>query len=97
MMREGMENDEIIKRLQVQFPETKLINPEQPWYTFFVPFLPYILGALAIFLVLLAWRRGEQPDRIATADMGDYDASQEDAGTHQDRLAKLRDRVRDDH
>ena len=96
MMRTGKSDTEIIKLLQVEFPETKLINPEQPWYTFFVPFLPYIFGASALLLVLLAWRRGTQSERVGMADIDSISEEITDPEVHDDRLARLRSRVQHD-
>jgi cytochrome c-type biogenesis protein CcmH/NrfF len=96
MMRTGKSDAEIIKILQVEFPETKLINPEQPWYTFFVPFLPYIFGASALLFVLLAWRRGAQPERVAMADIDSLSEDISDSEARDDRLARLRSRVQHD-
>ncbi|MEE2757477.1 MAG: cytochrome c-type biogenesis protein CcmH [Myxococcota bacterium] len=96
MMRRGLSDDEVIKQLQVRFPETTLSNPEQPWYTFFVPFFPYIFGASIILVVLMAWRRGDQPERVAMADVDTETSGRGTNEEREDRLARLRSRVHGD-
>ena len=96
MMRQGLSDDEVLRLLQVRFPETKLSNPEQPWYTFFVPFLPYIFGTSIILVMMMAWRRGDKPERVAMAEV---DLDRSGRGTseeREDRLARLRSRVQGD-
>ena len=60
------------------------------------PFLPYIFGASALFLVLLAWRKGGQPHRVAMADMGPMSTEAGAEELHSERLSRLRSRVQED-
>ena len=95
-MRHGKTDDQIIQMLTVEFPETQLINPEQPWYTFFVPFLPYILGAGALLLVLLTWRKGGGAAHPGSADIESLgDTVGGDDGSAE-RLSRLRARIQSD-
>ena len=96
MMRRGLSDDEVIKQLQVRFPETTLSNPEQPWYTFFVPFLPYIFGASIILVMLMAWRRGDAPGRVAMAEVELGNTGRGTNEEREERLARLRSRVHGD-
>ena len=96
MMNTGLSNDEIVKRLQARFPATQLENPEQPWYTFFVPFLPYILGGSLMFVVLLNWRRDDKSVRSGMADVDVDDLKRGTDSERQERLARLRSRVQRD-
>ena len=96
MMNTGLSNDEIVKRLQARFPATQLENPEQPWYTFFVPFLPYILGGSLMFVVLLNWRRDDTSVRSGMADVDVDGLKRGTDSERQERLARLRSRVQSD-
>lgn len=83
MVRSGQTDAQIIATLNDRF-DNKVSNPPQPWYTFIVPFLPYVLGAILILIVLRRWVRkdgGQAEDAPA--------ATPEDDAT----LAKLRARV----
>jgi cytochrome c-type biogenesis protein CcmH/NrfF len=82
---ECLTDDEIIAKLRVRFGES-VENPPQPWYTVFVPFLPFVIGAILLVFVLLTWRRRIQANQ---ADDTAIEATPEDI----ERLAKLRARV----
>ena len=85
---ECLSDDEIIARLRVRFGES-VQNPPQPWYTVFVPFLPFVIGAVLLVFVLITWRRRMQAHQAAPPAA---EVTPEDA----DRLAKLRARVAED-
>lgn len=85
MVREGKDDAEIIAILNDRF-DNKVSNPPQPWYTFIVPFLPYVLGAILIFVVVRRWVRKDDGGAAEAAKKAAPDA---DEAT----LAKLRARV----
>ena len=101
MAREGKSNKEIIIELKRKYGD-EVSNPSQPWYTFFVPFLPFIVLGGLLFWVVRRWRtRGEEHD-VGSADLGvgvhdltaenaevDIDTSETDA----EKLAQLRARM----
>lgn len=73
MAKRGMSDDEIITRLRADFDteELQIANPEQPWYTFFVPILPFFLGGLLIVWIFLRWRGGRPQGEAATPSAPD--------------------------
>ncbi len=84
MMVEGMTNAEIVDTLELRFGND-ITNPPQPWYTFFVPFLPFAAGILLVGWVLRRWLRREDegaPEELATPSDEDLE-----------RLARLRAQV----
>ena len=83
MVRSGRSDAEIIALLNDRF-DNDVSNPPQPWYTIVVPFLPYVLGALLIVIVLRRWARKEDDDD------GPAPVSEDDP-----KLANLRARVAD--
>lgn len=84
MVRSGQSDAEIIALLNDRF-DNDVSNPPQPWYTIVVPFLPYVLGALLIVIVLRRWARKEGDDEDAPAPVSEDDP----------KLATLRARVAD--
>lgn len=84
MVKSGQTDAQIIAILNDRF-DNQVSNPPQPWYTFIVPFLPYVLGAILILVVLRRWVRKDE------------DAADQPAPTQEDdpRLARLRARVAD--
>ncbi|MBU0550752.1 cytochrome c-type biogenesis protein CcmH [Myxococcota bacterium] len=74
MAKEGLSDEAIVAKLRAAFDteERKIANPAQPWYTFFVPILPFLLGGLLIVWVFLRWRhkrpQGEAPVLPPDAD-----------------------------
>ncbi|MGK0360502.1 MAG: cytochrome c-type biogenesis protein CcmH [Bradymonadia bacterium] len=84
MVRNGQSDAEIIAQLNDRF-DNDVSNPPQPWYTIVVPFLPYVLGAFLILIVLRRWARKEGDD-----DDGPAPVSEDDP-----KLASLRARVAD--
>ena len=99
MAREGKSNQEIIAELKTKYGDD-VSNPTQPWYTFFVPFLPFIVLGGLLFWVVRRWRtRGEEHD-VGSADFGKSvnsttnDGSPDnDAADEAEKLAKLRARM----
>lgn len=84
MAKAGKDDDQIVADLKVRYG-TEVANPPQPWYTALVPFLPYILGAIVVLLVLRSWLSGakdEPEDQTVPED-----------GVEAERLARLRARV----
>ena len=58
MINSGMTDAQIVVLLKTRHGE-EISNPKQPWYTFFVPFLPFIVLAGLIFWIVQRWRRPE--------------------------------------
>lgn len=83
MVRSGQTDAQIIALLNDRF-DNNVSNPPQPWYTIVVPFLPYVLGALLIVIVVRRWGRKED-DEDAPAPVREDDP----------KLASLRARVAD--
>ncbi len=84
MMLEGMTDAEVIREVEQRFGQ-KVTNPPQPWYTFFVPFLPWMVGLSLVVWALRRWlRRGENADAPPIV---------EDTGADAERLARLRRQV----
>ena len=69
MVRKGMSDDEIVEALKSKHDREgfSVANPEQPWLTIFVPFIPFVIltGAM-LFLV----RRWQKPMTSQTDDQG---------------------------
>lgn len=83
MVRSGQSDAEIVAILNDRF-DNKVSNPPQPWYTFIVPFLPYVLGAVLILVVVRRWVR---------KDEGAAEAEPAVTPADDDRLARLRAQV----
>ena len=84
MMVAGKTNAEIIDTLELRFGD-EITNPPQPWYTFFVPFLPWVVGILLVGWVLRRWlKRGET--ETPSPQVAPSEADRE-------RLARLRAQV----
>ena len=83
MVKSGQTDAAIIAQLNDRF-DNDVSNPPQPWYTIVVPFLPYVLGALLIVIVLRRWARKEDDEP------GPAPVSEDDP-----KLATLRERVAD--
>ena len=87
MVNEGYADDEIMRLLIERYGD-QISNPPQPWYTFFVPFLPFLVLAGLLFWLVRRWRhRG-----VAEAPAPKLP----EAGADAERLARLRARVRED-
>ena len=85
MFKSGMTEPEIVAALEDKHG-AEISNPVQPWYTFFVPFLPFLCFGLLIFWVVSRWRR---------ADESSLNETGHDSGSdHQDRLERLRAQVK---
>ena len=103
MAREGKSNQEIIAELKIKYGND-VSNPSQPWYTFFVPFLPFIVLGGLLFWVVRRWRNRGEEQEVGSADLGaamntngvdPLDAAGNSTDTENDaeRLAKLRARM----
>ena len=79
----GLTDAQVVALLQTRHGD-EISNPKQPWYTFFVPFLPFIVLAGLIFWVVQKWRK--------PADEGS-DIALPEASEH---LSRLREQVRID-
>ncbi len=86
LLVEGKSVDEVVEALELRYGN-EITNPPQPWYTFFVPFLPWVVGILLVGWVLRRWLKasktddgGESPPVVA-------------GGPDAERLARLRARV----
>ena len=84
MVQDGQTDAAIIALLNDRF-DNDVSNPPQPWYTIVVPFLPYVLGALLIVIVVRRWARKDGDDDDAPAPVSEDDP----------KLASLRARVAD--
>jgi len=91
MVRDGMTDAEILKRLKTVHGND-ISNPQQPWYTFFVPFLPFIVLAGLIFWIVRRWKTRGQETAIGGADMEESPELLEEQ-IDEDRRARLRARV----
>jgi cytochrome c-type biogenesis protein CcmH/NrfF len=92
MVRSGMTDAEILKKLKTVHGDD-ISNPKQPWYTFFVPFLPFIVLGGLIFWIVRRWRTRGQETELGGADLEShptYDTQPVD----EDRRARLRARVK---
>ena len=85
MFQSGMTEPEILAALEERHGD-EITNPSQPWYTFFVPFLPFLCLGLLIFWVVSRWRRADDSSELE--DTGAVEAEGDD------RLERLRARVR---
>ena len=84
MVQQGLTDTQIIAELKIRYGDD-VQNPPQPWYTFFVPLLPYVLGGILVLLVVRHWlRRGKADAPPPAPAVGSEDA---------ERLARLRARV----
>lgn len=88
MVMAGMTDQAIIEDLKQRYGE-EVSNPPQPWYTFFVPFLPFLVGAGLVFWVFRRWRRG--PDGAPGGGGGPLPVTP--GGDDAERLARLRSLV----
>lgn len=89
LLIEGKSVDEVVQTLELRYGND-ISNPPQPWYTFFVPFLPWVVGILLVGWVLRRWLKGSGPDdEGAPAPDGGSPSSGPDA----ERLARLRAQV----
>ena len=98
MMVDGMSDDEIIAQLNEEYGE-KLDNPEQPAYTVVIYILPLIFACLAAVVVFWSWKKGAKDGRgVADALSASEDEPQEyeEDQAREERLAKLRARIRTD-
>jgi cytochrome c-type biogenesis protein CcmH/NrfF len=83
---QGQSDAQIVAWLQEQYG-SDIANPEQPWYTFVIPFLPFAGGLALIFWAVRRWRRhAPAPAAVETPA----------AGPDADRLARLRRQVAGD-
>lgn len=85
MVLRGLSNDEVIAELKLRYGD-EVENPPQPWYTFFVPLMPYLLGVLVVILVGWYWLRRGKAEAPATP-------AAPEASEDVERLARLRARV----
>ena len=81
MIESGMTDTQIVALLEARHGG-EISNPKQPWYTFFVPFLPFIVLAGLIFWVVQRWRKpaGQASDAPVAASS--------------EHLSRLREQVR---
>ena len=56
MMLAGKSDAQVIADLELRYGDD-ISNPPQPWYTFFVPFLPWVVGILLVGWALRRWLR----------------------------------------
>jgi cytochrome c-type biogenesis protein CcmH/NrfF len=84
----GHSRDEVVGMMQTRFGED-IANPPQPWYTFLIPYVPFIAGILLILWAVRRWRRGGPGAAAASAPAP---VSPEDA----ERLARLRRQIASD-
>ncbi len=84
MMARGMSEAEIKTELEGRYED--ISNPPQPWYTFFVPFLPWVVGLVLVGWVLRRWLGKAKTE--APADVP-APSSPED----EERLARLRRQI----
>ena len=91
MVRAGLSDEEILKRLKTVHGDD-ISNPKQPWYTFFVPFLPFIVLAGLIFWIVRRWRTRGTESEIGTADLEAREQASEQP-VDEERRARLRARV----
>ena len=99
MMVDGWTDEDIITQLNEEYAE-KLDNPEQPDVTVLIYVLPFIFGSLAVFVVFRSWRKGHHEENRGLADAlqesGDSPQEIEGVQDREERLAKLRQRIRTD-
>ena len=93
MVRAGKSDAQIILELKDKYGDD-VSNPQQPWYTFFVPFLPFIVLGGLIFWVVQRWRKGDSETVTGYADLDQVTIVAQDAVSDADRLERLRARVR---
>ena len=91
MVRSGMSDDQILKQLKTIHGDD-ISNPKQPWYTFFVPFLPFIVLAGLIFWIVRRWRTRGTDSEIGAADLETREQIAEQPAD-EERRARLRARV----
>jgi len=63
MCQSGMTEPESLAALEERHGD-EITNPSQPWYTFFVPFLPFLCLGLLIFWVVSRWRRADDSSEL---------------------------------
>lgn len=82
--------ESIISDLAYRFGN-EIRNPPQPWYTFLVPIMPFVLGAGLLGVAVMTWRRkGQGGDDAEPGSEVDLETDEAQA-----RLARLRAQVRD--
>ena len=91
MVRAGMSDEEILKQLKTVHGDD-ISNPKQPWYTFFVPFLPFIVLAGLIFWIVRRWRTRGTESELGAADLETREEIA-DQPVDEERRARLRARV----
>ncbi len=99
MVRSGMTDAQIISQLETRHGND-ISNPKQPWYTFFVPFLPFIVLAGLIFWIVRRWQSRDEAVELGGADISpsmiaDVSSDSADDADAEARLSRLRARVRD--
>ena len=59
MVRDGMSDQEIIEALKKTHDREgfSVANPEQPWVTIFVPFIPFVILAGAMLFIVRKWQK----------------------------------------
>jgi len=85
MVLQGMTDTEVVTMLKLRYGD-EVQNPPQPWYTFFVPLLPYVFGGLLLAIMLRQWLRRGKREAAAAPPPAQVTGDDE-------RLARLRARV----
>ena len=60
MVKQGLSNEEIIRQLKATHDrdDFSVTNPDQPAYTIFLPFLPFVILTVAMLMIIRRWQRG---------------------------------------
>ena len=89
MVLDGMSDGDIVASLRASYDTTdfSVANPEQPAYTIFVPFIPFVIltGAM-IFMIWLMRKRNQASQRISEPLPDENDAQAASRSALRERL-----------
>ncbi len=71
MVKRGMSDADIIYQLKSVHDrdDFSVTNPDQPFYTIFLPFIPFVILTVAMLFMIRRWQRGQ--DESASIDTED--------------------------
>ena len=71
MVKGGMSDAEIITELKSVHDrdDFSVTNPDQPFYTIFLPFIPFVILTIAMLFMIRRWRQGQTDDSSVGVEM----------------------------
>jgi cytochrome c-type biogenesis protein CcmH/NrfF len=93
MVKGGMSDADIINELKAVHDrdDFSVTNPEQPFYTIFLPFIPFVILTVAMLFMIRRWKQGQTDD----SPMGLQTASDENEVSRTALRARLQAEDRD--